>query len=147
MTPLFVSNPRLHALGLAILRIVTGIAFAGHGYQKLFVFGIAGVQRAFAGMGAPLPMITGPLIGCLEFFGGIALIVGLLTRLAALGLAFDMLGAIVIVGLAKGLSVPLHFELELELFAASVALALAGAGSFSLDSIIAGRTSGGTAKR
>jgi putative oxidoreductase len=51
-------------------------------------------------MGAPLPAIAGPLMSGLEFFGGIALIIGFLTRLVSLGLAIDMLGAIFIVHVA-----------------------------------------------
>ncbi|MEO7455698.1 MAG: DoxX family protein, partial [Gemmatimonadaceae bacterium] len=76
-SPLFASSPRTQAIGLAVVRVITGITFMMHGYQKLFTFGIAGVQGAFTKMGAPLPMVTGPLVAGLEFFGGIALIIGL----------------------------------------------------------------------
>ena len=142
---LFVSTPRHQGIGIGILRVITGIVFAAHGYQKLFVYGMAGVQGAFATMGAPMPMVTGPLVALLEFFGGLALIVGLLTRLAALGLALDMLGAILIVRLAGGFYMPKGYEFELMLFAASLAVAFAGPGSFSADAMLAGRAS--SAKR
>ena len=144
---LFSASPRQRDLGLAALRSITGIVFTAHGYQKLFVVGIAGVQGAFTKMGAPLPMITGPLIGGLEFFGGLALIVGLFTRLVALGLVADMLGAMVLVHLANGFFAPKGYEFVLTLLAASLALLLGGAGSASLDQLIASRRAGSTSGR
>jgi putative oxidoreductase len=129
---------QLHA-GLALLRVITGITFAAHGAQKLFVYGFAGVTGAFTQMGVPLPGVTGPLVALVEFFGGLALIVGLLTRLAALGLAIDMLGAILLVKIKGGFFAPQGIELELLLFAAAAALALIGAGALSVDNVIAAR--------
>jgi putative oxidoreductase len=72
----------------------------------------------------------------LEFFGGIALALGFLTRLIALGFVCDMLGAILLVLLPKGFS---GFELEFLLLGSSVALALTGAGRFSVDALLADR--------
>lgn len=135
-SPLFDTNPPTQKLAFTVLRIFAGSVFAMHGYQKLFVFGIAGVQGAFAKMGAPLPMITGPLIGFLEFFGGLALIIGLLTRFVALGLVADMLGAIVLVHFANGFAAPGGYEFVMTLMAAALALVLGGAGAFSADEMI-----------
>ena len=136
---LIVATSAQQQLGLAIIRIVTGIIFTAHGGQKLFVYGFAGVTGAFAKMGVPLPGLMGPFIALLEFFGGIALIIGLLSRLAALGLAFDMLGAILLVHLAGGFFLPGGYEYALVLFAASLALALGGPGSLSADAVLAAR--------
>ena len=130
------SSSRQVSLGLAALRIAAGTIFIRHGAQKLFTFGFAGVTGAFTHMGVPFPGVTGPFIALLEFFGGIALVIGVLTRLLALGFAFDMLGAILLVQLKNGFS---HYELEFLLLVSSMALFLAGAGRFSVDALIAGR--------
>jgi putative oxidoreductase len=135
-SPLFSASTRSQQFGLAVLRLVLGITMTAHGAQKLFVFGIAGVQGAFAKMGAPLPMVTGPLVAGLEFFGGIAMAIGFLTRLVGLGLAIDMFGAIVIVHGAAGFFLPAGYEFVLLLMAASAAMALAGPGAFSIDGLI-----------
>ena len=80
-------------VALLILRVGAGLLFAGHGAQKLFVFGFAGVAGTFGQLNVPIPSVLGPISTVLELVGGLALIIGLLTRLAALGLAADMLGA------------------------------------------------------
>lgn len=119
--------------GLAILRIVVGIVFMMHGYQKLFVYGFAGTIGAFGKMGIPMPGMTGPLVAIVEFFGGLALVIGLLTRLAAFAIACDMLGAILLVHLSSGFFAPKGYEFPLTLLAAAIALMLAGPGAFSAD--------------
>ncbi|MDQ2666448.1 MAG: DoxX family protein [Gemmatimonadota bacterium] len=139
-SPLFTSTTRHQGLGIAILRIITGMVFTAHGYQKVFVYGMAGVTGAFTKMGAPLPTVTGPLIACLEFFGGIALIIGLLTRLVAFAFVFDMLGAMMIVHLANGFFLPAGYEFVLLLLAASLALMFGGPGSLAIDSVIASKS-------
>lgn len=133
------TTPRQLSIGIAIVRVITGVIMLAHGAQKLFQFGIAGVTQGFAGMGVPLPGIVAPLVTILEFAGGIALILGLLTRLVAFGLAIDMLGALFIVHLANGFFLPNGYEFVLVLFAATAALAIAGAGAFSVDQAIANR--------
>ncbi len=83
--------------------------------------------------------VVGPLVSLLEFVGGIALIFGLLTRVASLGLAFNMLGAFAFVHVAAGFFLPAGFEYVMLLFGATVALTFAGAGAFAIDSLIARR--------
>jgi putative oxidoreductase len=60
-------------------------------------------------------------------------VLGILTRVAALGIALDMLGAIVLVHVPNGFFVPMGIEFPMMLFAAAVALAALGPGSLSLD--------------
>jgi putative oxidoreductase len=129
-------SPRQLSLGLAALRLAVAAVFINHGRQKLFVYGFAGVTGAFTQMGVPAPGLMGPFIGLLEFFGGIALAIGLLTRLFALGFVFDMLGAILLVQLKRGFG---GFELEFLLLGSSLALVLAGAGEFSVDALLGRR--------
>lgn len=134
------TTSRQTTLALTILRAVTGTIFIAHGAQKLFVFGLAGVSGGFAQMGIPMADVVGPFVALLEFFGGIALVLGLLTRLASLGLAFNMLGALFLVHLKNGFFLPNGVEFVLLLFAASAALVVAGAGAFSVDALLARRT-------
>jgi putative oxidoreductase len=133
------ASPRQLSLGITLVRIITGCIFVAHGYQKLFVFGIAGVTGAFTQMGVPASTIIAPLVAIVELAGGIALILGLLTRLAALGLAIDMLGAIFIVHLKNGFFLPNGIEFALLLLLACLALVTAGAGALSIDEAIATR--------
>lgn len=133
------STPARTDAALAALRATIGTIFVAHGAQKLFVYGFAGVSGAFGQMGVPLPQIAGPATGLVEFFGGLALIAGLLTRLSGVGLAVTMLGAIGFAHLGSGFFAPNGIEYPLTLLGASVALALSGAGQFSLDALIARR--------
>lgn len=133
------STDSRHDIALAALRVAIGGIFAAHGAQKLFVYGIEGVSGAFGGMGVPMPGITGPLTGIVELTAGLALVVGLLTRVAGLGLAVIMLGAIGFVHVKAGFWAPNGMEFPLALLAGATTLALSGAGRYSLDAVRASR--------
>jgi putative oxidoreductase len=91
-------NPEL---GLAILRVVLGVIFVAQGAPKLFG-GIEGTTGFFASLGIPLPLVAAWLIALLEFFGGIALILGFLVTPISLLLAVHMLVGVVLVHAPKG---------------------------------------------
>ncbi|WP_026545560.1 DoxX family protein [Arthrobacter sp. 35/47] len=133
-------NATLTTTARTVLRVVVGFLFAAHGWQKYNEWTIAGTTAAFGDMGIPMADIAAPFIATLELVGGIALILGLLTRPVAVLLTLDMLGALVLVHLSAGIFVSNNgYELVLLLGAAALALALVGPGRASADYALFGR--------
>lgn len=131
------------AAGALALRIPVGIIFAAHGAQKLFGwfggYGLEGTGQFFASVGLNPGYLLALLAGLAEFFGGLALVAGLLVRPAAAALAFAMLVAIFAVHWGKGFfAASGGYEFALALFAASLSLLFSGAGRFSVDRAIIG---------
>ena len=129
----------LESWGIAILRMVVGVVFLMHGYQKLFVWGFGGVAAFLTPLGIPAPSVMAVVLTLVELLGGVALVAGVLTRWAAMLLALDMLVAILAVHLKNGFFEPKGYEFVLTLLAACVALGLAGPGAASVDGAIARR--------
>lgn len=132
-------NESVVSAGLLALRTIIGIVFVAHGSQKLFVYGIDGVTAGFGQMGIPAPALAATLVAFGELLGGLGLLSGLFTRVAAAGLALIMLGATVFAHLPNGFFAPDGVEFTLSLFGAVIALALTGPGQWSADALIAGR--------
>lgn len=133
------NQSRLTTTALTVLRVVLGFLFAAHGWQKFNEWTVAGTQAAFAQMGVPAAQISAPLVAGLELAGGIALILGVLTRVVAALLALNMLGALVLVHAPAGVFADKGgYELVLLLAAAALALALTGAGRVSVDRALFG---------
>ena len=125
-----------------ILRVPVGLILAAHGAQKLFSwfggYGLEGTGQWMASIGLEPGYWLALMAGSAEFFGGIALALGLLTRPAAVVTAFTMLIAIFSVHINNGLFMANNgYEYALTLLVATAALAIQGAGSFSVDSVIA----------
>ncbi len=124
------------------LRLPLGTIFAAHGAQKLFGwfggYGLAGTGQWMESIGLGPGVLMAALSGSAEFFGGLALIIGLLVRPAALVLAVTMLVAIFTVHFSNGLFMSNNgYEFGLALLAGSVSLLISGAGRVSVDRLIA----------
>jgi putative oxidoreductase len=130
--------------GPLALRVPIGIIFVAHGAQKLFGafggYGLEGTGQFMASIGLTPGYLMALLAGSAEFFGGLALLFGLLVRPAAAALAFAMVVAIFSVHIGNGLFMDKNgYEFGLALLAASVSLALSGAGRLSVDAALADR--------
>ena len=129
-------------VSFTILRFILGVVFFAHGAQKMLGwfggYGFHGTMGFLTHVGLPAPVAF--LVICTEFFGGLGLIVGLLTRIASLGIAGLMVGAIFMVHLPNGFFMNWMgtqkgegIEYHLLVLAMAAALLLRGAGAWSLD--------------
>lgn len=109
-----------------LLRLALGLIFLVHGLMKFFH--MAGSIATFTKLGIPLPVLAVPAIAVLETLGGIVLLLGLgkATRVLALLLAIEMLGAFLVAKRTAGFVG--GYEFEFLLFAALLALVLSGQG-------------------
>lgn len=129
--------------GLLVLRLAVGVIFIAHGWGDATQEGGAGANvENYRGAGIPLPEVTAWFGAYMQLIGGVAVIVGALTRLVAAGLAAVMAGALVFVHLGEPLVLAQDGSgsgFALSMFAASVALLGTGAGRFSVDHLFTGR--------
>ena len=131
---------------LTILRLILGIVFFAHGAQKMLGwfggYGFTGTMGFFTQkMGIPAPLAF--LAICAEFFGGLGLIVGLLSRIAAFGIICNMLVAIATVHHVNGFFMNWSgqqkgegFEYHLLAIAMGLTILIKGAGALSVDRIL-----------
>lgn len=135
---------------LTVLRLVMGVVFFAHGAQKMLGwfggYGFHGTMGFFTQqMGIPAPLAF--LAICAEFFGGLGLILGLLSRVAAFGIICNMLVAIATVHHVNGFFMNWTgqqkgegFEYHLLAIAIGLAILVRGAGAWSIDRLLSGRT-------
>jgi len=136
---------------ITILRLVLGIVFFAHGAQKMLGwfggYGFTGTMGFFTGA-MHIPAAFAFLAIAAEFFGGLGLIFGFLTRIAAFGIAVNMLVAVKMVhaqfgffmnwtGAQKGEG----FEYHLLTLAIAIFLIVKGAGAFSIDRALSAKSS------
>ena len=132
---------------LTIVRLVLGLTFFMHGAQKMLGwfggYGFHGTMGFFTQQGIPAPLAF--LAICAEFFGGLGLLVGLLGRIAALGIIVNMLVAIATVHHVNGFFMNWTgqqkgegFEYHLLAIALAIVVLIKGSGAFSIDRAIAG---------
>jgi putative oxidoreductase len=128
--------------GLAILRIVLGIAMLVHGWSKLSG-GVDNVTGFFGGMlRIPAPGLMAWVVTIVELVGGILLVVGFLTQIAGILIALDMLGAILFAYLLRGAPFiengAITWEKEAVFAAAALCIVLAGPGAWAVEDAVAG---------
>ena len=124
---------------LLLLRVALGAAFIVHGYPKLFT----GMRAGFAGWLDSIGIKPGKfwalVVGVVEFFGGIALVLGVFTQLAAALVAVNMLVAMAKVKWGKAKFVEMEktgWELDFIYLAAAAILFTFGPGGYALESYV-----------
>ena len=123
---------------LLILRVVVGVVFIVHGWEKFA--DVDGTVAYFKSAHVPFPTASTIVIAILEFVGGVALVLGLLLPVFGTLLMLDMLGAIVFVHASKGFWVSKDgYEFVMTLAAASLAIAFSGGGALAADGLWQGR--------
>lgn len=132
------------SLAPLVLRVPVGLILAAHGSQKLFGlfggYGLQGTGQWMESIGLQPGVLLAGLAGSAEFFGGLALVLGLLVRPAAWLTAFTMLVAIFSVHINNGLFMSNNgYEYALVLFVVSVSLFISGGGRASVDAILGRR--------
>jgi putative oxidoreductase len=130
---------QLSEVALLVVRVIVGIIMTAHGWQKLTGIGPANFGQGLAQSGVPLPIFMGYVVTFTEFIGGVLLIVGLLSRLAALFLTINLTVAILLVSIHSGLlssTSGIGMELPLALIAGFLVILLAGPGRLSLDYLL-----------
>ncbi len=127
---------RLAGFAPLVVRVIVGIIMAAHGFQKL-VAGPGAFGQMLGQMNIPLSGLMAYVVVFVELLGGLLLIVGLFSRLAALLLTINLTVAILLVKVNVGFLSPpsggVGAELDLALIAGFLAILLAGPGRLSLD--------------
>jgi putative oxidoreductase len=131
-------SPGVQEFFLLVARVVIGVVFLAHGWQKLFTIGMDAVTSAFTQAGLPLPGISAWFTALVELIGGAAFILGLLMPLVSILFALVMAGALVFVHAKAGFFAPAGYEYVLVLGTAALAVGFSGS-KYSVDGMISGR--------
>lgn len=125
-------TPQTNGAVTLIARIFLSILFILAGFSKLTA--ISGTAGYFAGLGLPMPTVTAVIVGLVEFVGGLAILVGFQTRIAAVIVGLFTLGATLVAHMdfSQGMNA-LMAQKNLAIAGGLFVLALHGAGSLSID--------------
>ncbi|MDT6940909.1 DoxX family protein [Brucella pseudogrignonensis] len=125
-------TPQSNGLATLVARVFLSILFILAGFSKLTA--ISGTAGYFAGLGLPVPTVTAVIVGLVEFVGGLAILVGFQTRIAAAIVALLTIGATLVahMNFAEGMNA-LMAQKNLAIAGGLILLALQGAGSISID--------------
>lgn len=125
-------TPQSNGLATLVARVFLSILFILAGFSKLTA--ISGTAGYFAGIGLPAPTITAIVVGLIEFVGGLAILVGFQTRIAAAVVALFTIGATLVahMNFAEGMNA-LMAQKNLAIAGGLILLVLQGAGSISID--------------
>ena len=134
---------RLQPLALLVLRLALGAVLIAHGYPKIFG-GLRSHMNLVGSIG--LPPWMGLLSAGTEFFGGILIIIGLITRLAGLAVTIEMSVAILKIHLKHGLTGEGGYQFPMMVAVAGFVLIFFGAGPIALDHVLRRGGGGGPKK-
>ncbi|MBC8718372.1 DoxX family protein [Ochrobactrum sp. Marseille-Q0166] len=125
-------TPQSNSVATLVARVFLSILFILAGFSKLTA--ISGTAGYFAGLGLPVPTATAVLVGLVEFVGGLAILVGFQTRIAAAIVALFTIGATLVahMNFAEGMNAMMA-QKNLAIAGGLILLALHGAGSISID--------------
>lgn len=122
------------AVAPLVLRVAVGLVFVMHGWQKLTIMGVGGVEGMLNALGFPIPGIFAPILIAAELVGGAFLIFGLYTHWAAKILTVVAAVALVAVHLKNGFFLATGgYEFILLILATVVSILITGPGKYSLD--------------
>lgn len=138
-------NSLIMDVALGLLRGGLGVDFVAHGSQKLFGawggFGMSGTAKFFDTLGAHPGMFWAVIAAIVEFGSGVAMLLGVFTRLAGIGIAVDMLLAIALYNAGHGFftETPTDgWEINYLIICMALAVTLLGPGRYALATLIRG---------
>lgn len=121
-----------NSIVILISRVFLAILFILAGWSKLT--GLDGTAQYFSAIGLPMPMVTAVIVGLIEFVGGLAILIGFQTRIAAVVVALFTIGATLVAHMdfAEGMNA-LMAQKNLAIAGGLLLLAVTGAGAYSVD--------------
>lgn len=124
---------KFHGFAPLFIRLGLALVFMAHGYSKLT--GLGGTAQFFGSIGIPAPELMAPFVAGVEFFGGLAMLLGVGTQIAGFLLACVMLTAVWTTKISTGQPLG-KMELDLAMLAMSLSMVFSSAGKYSLEALL-----------